>query len=77
MFLVYGGGEYQVEGCTDASYEIDVDDFKSQYGFVFIVNGGALGKRLEKLYGLSGELGVVPDIVNPITLYCESTGAIA
>ncbi|WCJ31679.1 Retrovirus-related Pol polyprotein from transposon TNT 1-94 [Euphorbia peplus] len=102
MFLVYGGGELRVEGYTDASYETDVDDFKSQSGFVFIVNGGAVSWKSSKqtvtatstteseyiaaweaareavwIKKFVGELGVVPDIVNPITLYCDSNGAIA
>ncbi|WCJ37925.1 Transposon TyH3 Gag-Pol polyprotein [Euphorbia peplus] len=112
MFLVYRGEELRVEGYTDASYETDVNDFKSQYGFVFIVNGGCCAQitlnsgavswksskqtvtatsTIESEYIAAweaareavwikkfvGELGVVPDIMNLITLYCDSNGAIA
>ena len=44
MFLVYGGMENDlvVTGYTDASFQTDKDDFKSQSGYVFILNGGAV-----------------------------------
>ena len=41
-FLVYGGEEeLVVNGYTDASFQTDKDDYRSQSGFVFILNGGA------------------------------------
>ena len=43
MFLVYGGEEeLVVTGYTDASFQTDKDDSKSQSSFVFKVNGGAV-----------------------------------
>jgi len=43
MFLVYGGeDELSVKGYTDASYLNDSDDSKSQSGYVFFLNGGAM-----------------------------------
>jgi len=43
VFLVYGGEEeLVVTGYTDASFQTDKDDSKSQSGFVFKVNGGAV-----------------------------------
>ena len=43
MFLVYGGGEeFVVKGYIDASFDTDPDDSKSQTGYVFILNGGAV-----------------------------------
>src|SRR3954468_2474565 len=43
MFLVYGGeGELRVKGYMDASYLIDSDVSRSQSGYVFIINGGAV-----------------------------------
>nr|GEZ81999.1 hypothetical protein [Tanacetum cinerariifolium] len=45
MFLVYGGGlkrELRVFVYTDAGYLTDADDLKSQTGYVFILNGGAV-----------------------------------
>ena len=43
MFLVYGGDEeLVVKGYVDASFDNDPDDSKSQTGYVFILNGGAV-----------------------------------
>ena len=43
MFLVYGGDEeLVVKGCIDASFDTDLDDSKSQSGYVYILNGGAV-----------------------------------
>ena len=42
-FLVYGGEEeLVVTGYTDASFQTDKDDFRSQYEFVFFLSGGAM-----------------------------------
>ncbi|KAL0402137.1 UNVERIFIED_CONTAM: Retrovirus-related Pol polyprotein from transposon RE2 [Sesamum latifolium] len=38
MFLIYGGGELILEGYSDASFQSDDDDAKSQSGFVFKLN---------------------------------------
>ena len=43
MFLVYGGDkEHVVNGYLDASFDTDPDDSKSQTGYVFLLNGGAV-----------------------------------
>ena len=43
MFLVYGGGKDLVISCyVDASFDTDPDDSKSQSGYVFLLNGGAV-----------------------------------
>nr|GFB46157.1 hypothetical protein [Tanacetum cinerariifolium] len=45
MFLVYGGNsnaELQVKCYCDAGFETDRDDTKSQTGYVFTLNGGAV-----------------------------------
>ena len=43
MFLVYGGDkELVVNGYVDASFDTDPDDSKSQIGYVFLLNGGAI-----------------------------------
>jgi hypothetical protein len=40
IFLVYGGDkELVVKGYTDASFVTNSDDSKSQYGYVFTLNG--------------------------------------
>ncbi|KAL0355432.1 UNVERIFIED_CONTAM: hypothetical protein Sradi_3990100 [Sesamum radiatum] len=45
MFLIYDGGELILKGYSDASFQSDDDDAKSQSGFVFKLNGGwSLGR---------------------------------
>ena len=49
MFHVYGGDkELFVNGYVDASFDTDPDDSKSQTGYVFILNGGAVRWRSSK-----------------------------
>ena len=49
MFLIYGGEEeLVVNGYTDASFQIDIDDSQSQSSFVFTINGGALSWKSSK-----------------------------
>ncbi|WJX96077.1 hypothetical protein P8452_77325 [Trifolium repens] len=48
-FLVYGGEEeLSVVGYTDASFQTDKDDFRSQSGFVFCLNGGTVSWKSSK-----------------------------
>ena len=43
MFLIYGGvKELIVKGYVDASFDTDLDDSKSQTGYIFILYGGAV-----------------------------------
>ncbi|XP_038697978.1 secreted RxLR effector protein 161-like [Tripterygium wilfordii] len=49
MFLVYGGEEeLRVKGYTDASFQSDKDNFRSQSGYVFCLNGGAVSWKSSK-----------------------------
>ncbi|GKB57812.1 putative RNA-directed DNA polymerase [Tanacetum coccineum] len=51
MFLVYGGDsttELGVTCYTDASWETNRDDLRSQTGFVFVMNGGAIDWKSSK-----------------------------
>ena len=49
MFLVYGGeDELGVKGYTDASYLTDSDDSRSQSGYVFVMNRGAVRWKSSK-----------------------------
>ncbi|GJW17691.1 hypothetical protein Tco_0025127 [Tanacetum coccineum] len=51
MFLVYGGDSTTELGVTcyiDASWETDQDDLRSQTGFVFVMNGGAVDWKSSK-----------------------------
>ena len=50
-FLVYGGNpstELEFAGYCDASWKGDKDDTKSQTGYVFVLNGGAVDWRSKK-----------------------------
>ena len=49
MFLVYGGQEeLVVNGYIDACFQTDKDDFRSQSGFVFCLNGAAVSWKSSK-----------------------------
>ncbi|KAK8597087.1 hypothetical protein V6N12_065563 [Hibiscus sabdariffa] len=49
VFLIYGGEEeLRVKGYTDASFQTDKDDSRSQSGFVFCLNGGAVSWKSSK-----------------------------
>ncbi|GKE16331.1 hypothetical protein Tco_1423908 [Tanacetum coccineum] len=51
MFLVYGGNpkaELRVDSYYDAGFETDRGDIKSQTGYVFIMNGGAIDWKSSK-----------------------------
>ncbi|KAJ9551584.1 hypothetical protein OSB04_015629 [Centaurea solstitialis] len=49
VFLVYGGkDELRVTGYTDASFQTDRDDSRSQSGWVFLLNGGAVTWKSSK-----------------------------
>jgi hypothetical protein len=49
MFLVYGGDEQLVgKGYVDASFDTDPDDSKSQTGYIYVLNGGAVSWRSYK-----------------------------
>ena len=42
IFLIYENGDLIVNGYSDVSFQSDRDDFKSQSGYVFTLNGGAI-----------------------------------
>ena len=48
LFLIYGGAELQVRGFTNASFQYDKDDCKSQSGYIFTLNGGAVSWKSSK-----------------------------
>ncbi|KAL0463249.1 UNVERIFIED_CONTAM: hypothetical protein Slati_0212500, partial [Sesamum latifolium] len=48
MFLIYGGGEMILDGYSDASFQSDDDDAKSQSSFVFKLNGGVVAWKSSK-----------------------------
>ncbi|KAL4362788.1 hypothetical protein GQ457_04G023100 [Hibiscus cannabinus] len=49
VFLVCGGEEeLRIKGYTDASFQNDKDDSRSQSGFVFCLNGGVVSWKSSK-----------------------------
>ncbi|KAK8505509.1 hypothetical protein V6N12_075851 [Hibiscus sabdariffa] len=49
VFLIYRGEEQlSIKGYTDASFQTDKDDSRSQSGFVFYLNGGAVSWNSSK-----------------------------
>jgi hypothetical protein len=49
MFLVYGfHEELVVKGYVEASFNTDLDDLKSQSGYIFVLNGAAVSWRSSK-----------------------------
>ena len=48
LFLIYGDSDLIVSGYTDASFQSDRDYFKSQSGYVFTLNGGAVSWKSSK-----------------------------
>nr|GFB12176.1 hypothetical protein [Tanacetum cinerariifolium] len=74
MFLVYGGNpkaELRVDCYCDAGFKTDRDDTKSQTGYVFILNGGAVDWKSSKQ-----RLGIVPTINEPIRMFCDNSVAL-
>ncbi|KAK8713625.1 hypothetical protein V6N13_148837 [Hibiscus sabdariffa] len=50
VFLVYGGEEeLRIKGYTDASFQTDKDNSRSQSGFVFCLNGGVVSWKSSKM----------------------------
>ena len=47
-FLIYGDGELEVTGYTDASFQTDKDNCKSQSGYIFCLNNGAVSWKSSK-----------------------------
>ena len=48
VFLIYGDGDLIVNGYSDASFQSNRDDSKSQPGYVFTLNDGAVSWKSSK-----------------------------
>ena len=48
LFLIYGDGDLIVSRYTDASFQFDKDDFKSQSRYMFTLNGGVVNWKSSK-----------------------------
>ncbi|GKC35759.1 retrotransposon protein, putative, ty1-copia subclass, partial [Tanacetum coccineum] len=74
MFLVYGGNpeaKLRVDCYCDAVFKTDRDDIKSQTGYVFILNRGAVDWKSSKK-----RLGIVPTINEPIKMFYDNSAAL-
>ncbi|KAK8597114.1 hypothetical protein V6N12_065590 [Hibiscus sabdariffa] len=70
--------ELGIKGYTDASFQTDKDDSRSQSGFMFCLNGASeAAKEAIWIKNFISELGVVPSISDAIELHCDNNGAIA
>ncbi|GJX77885.1 retrotransposon protein, putative, ty1-copia subclass [Tanacetum coccineum] len=77
-FLVYGGEkELRVTGYSDAGWQTDKDDSRSQSGWIFLQNGGAASKEAIWMKNFIGDLGVVPTVQDPIEIFCDNESAVA
>ncbi|KAK8606394.1 hypothetical protein V6N13_030677 [Hibiscus sabdariffa] len=71
VFLVYGGEEeLRIKGYTDASFQTDKDDSRSQ-------SASEAAKEAVGIKKFIIELGVIPSISDAVDLYCDNNGAIA
>ncbi|KAJ9542733.1 hypothetical protein OSB04_029239 [Centaurea solstitialis] len=90
MFLVFGGSEDEISvtGYSDASFQTDRDDFRSQSGYVFTLNGDSTteaeyiaasdaAKEAVWLRNFLSDLRVVASISRPIDIFCDNSGAVA
>ncbi|KAK9003912.1 hypothetical protein V6N11_018806 [Hibiscus sabdariffa] len=77
IFLVYGGEEeLRIKGYTDASFQTDKDDSRSQSEAEYIVASEAAKEAVWIKDFITG-LGVIPSISYAVDLYCDNNGAIA
>ncbi|KAK9037093.1 hypothetical protein V6N11_022015 [Hibiscus sabdariffa] len=77
VFLVYGGEEeLRIKGYTDASFQTDKDDSRSQSEAEYIAASEA-AKEVVWIKKFITELGVIPSISDAVDLYCDNNGAIA
>ena len=78
VFLVYRGqeGELVLSGYTDASFQPYHDDFRSQSGYMFCLNGGSISWRSSKQDTMpysttESEYITVPDTAKEVVCGCH------
>ncbi|KAJ9542250.1 hypothetical protein OSB04_028756 [Centaurea solstitialis] len=88
MFLVFGGSEDEisVKGYSDASFQTDRDEFRSQSGYDTIADSTTeaeyiaasdAAKEAVWLRNFLSDLRVVSSISRPIDIFCDNSGAVA
>ena len=48
MLLIYGKGDFRVDGFTYSNFQSNVDDCKMTSGFVYLLNGGVVSWKSSK-----------------------------
>ena len=66
--LVFSGIDLKMTGYTDSDFQADRDSRRSTSGSVFTLNGGSVVWR-------SIKQSCIPDAAQPMTLYCDNSGA--
>nr|GEU45648.1 hypothetical protein [Tanacetum cinerariifolium] len=66
--------ELRVDCYCDVGFETDIDDTKSQTGYVFVLNEGAVDWKNSKRF--ISELGIVPTISEPNKMFCDNSAAL-
>ncbi|KAL2230627.1 UNVERIFIED_CONTAM: hypothetical protein Sindi_1657100 [Sesamum indicum] len=74
---IFIGGQLVLDGYSDASFQSDVDDAKSQSNFAEYITTPEAAKEAVLMKNYIQELGVVPNIAEPMVIFCENNGAIA
>ncbi|KAJ9539519.1 hypothetical protein OSB04_032252 [Centaurea solstitialis] len=76
MFLVFGGSEDEISvtGYSDASFQTDRDDFRSQSEYIAASDAA---KEAVWLRNFLSDLRVVASISRPIDIFCDNSGAVA
>ncbi|GJT30679.1 retrotransposon protein, putative, ty1-copia subclass [Tanacetum coccineum] len=83
MFLVYGGNlkrQLRVSCYTDAGYLTDADNLKCRQdmsSYAEYIAAFDASKEAVWIRKFISGLGIVPTIEEPISMYCDNTGAIA
>ncbi|KAK8593771.1 hypothetical protein V6N12_045845 [Hibiscus sabdariffa] len=77
VFLLYGGEEeLRIKCYTDASFQTDKDDSRSQSEAEYIAASEAAKEAVWIKKFITG-LGAIPSISDAVDLYCDNNGAIA
>ena len=100
IFFIYDRSDLKLKGHTNSSFQSDLDDSKSIFGYMFTLYGTAVSWKSFKQQTVANsiieteyitaseaakeaiwmkkfilELGVIPEIEQPVPLYCDNTRA--
>ncbi|GJR67056.1 hypothetical protein Tco_0013121 [Tanacetum coccineum] len=66
----------EIDCYCNAGFEIDIDDMRSQMGYVFILNGRRTEMEAVWIRKFILGLGIVPIINEPIKMFCDNSAAL-